>query len=119
MGEGGRVAGLDREKRRGTGPGGSLQFGFGASAWANSDRAAAAGTSRQVREGIQGRFGAAEMIDEFAKRDGSDVVRADEAQAGEALGVVERRDRQRCTGEQVVWLRPWRQCAPPCRPTAA
>ena len=49
----------------------------------------------QLGQRLQCLLGAAEMIDEFAERDGADVVAADQAQARQALCGVERRLRQR------------------------
>ncbi|NJO35384.1 MAG: hypothetical protein HC869_22150 [Rhodospirillales bacterium] len=59
---------------------------------------------------------ATEMINEFAERDGADIVAANEAQACQALCRVQRRLRQRSGCQPRARLMTWRQSWPPGRP---
>ena len=92
-GERWRVARLDSEERARSYPVGSLEFGPRLRLRADAYRLAAAAV-REVRQRCQCRPGAAEVIDELAEGDGTDMIAADKAQARQALGGIERRLRQ-------------------------
>jgi len=85
-----RVAGLDGEEGARADPVGGLELGPGVRLGTDADRLPPA-APRQLRQRRQRGLGPAEVIDELAKGDRADVVAADQAQAGRALGSVERR----------------------------
>ena len=60
---------------------------------------------RQLGQRGERRLRPAEVIDELAEGDGADVVAADQSQAGQALGGIERRLRQRRRRQPGAGLR--------------
>src|SRR5581483_3571409 len=84
---------LDGEERPGADAVRRLELGRRLRLRADAYRLAAA-AARQLRQRRQGRLGAAEVVDELAEGDGPDVVAADQPQARQPLGGIERRLRQ-------------------------
>ena len=89
-----RVAGLDGEEGARADPVGGLELGLGLRRRADADRLPPA-APRQLGQRRQRRLGSAEVVDELAEGDGPDVVAADQSEAGQPLGGIERRLRQR------------------------
>ena len=113
VGERCRIARLDREQR--PAPARARRFEFRLRAIRRADRSSGRPrrlSARQLRQGGECRGGAAVVVDQFAERDRADVLGADQAQTGEALGVVERRLRQR-RRRRPAEIRP--EVAPRCR----
>ncbi len=95
MGERLRISGLDREERLGADAARVRKLGLGRRLAAELRRPAAPAAAREIGQRVEGHARTAEVIDQLAKGDGADILRADEAQAGDALRLVEDRDRQR------------------------
>jgi alkanesulfonate monooxygenase SsuD/methylene tetrahydromethanopterin reductase-like flavin-dependent oxidoreductase (luciferase family) len=67
---------------------GRLQLGFGVGARADA-QAGAAAAARQLRQRVERLDGAAELIDELAEGDRSDIAAADQAQTGKPLCCIQ------------------------------
>jgi hypothetical protein len=85
---------FNREQRDRAGAFGRLQFLFSLALRTKSDWPPRATAPRQIRESSKSVLGAAEVIDELAKRYGTDVLGPDEPQTGKSFCLVELRRRQ-------------------------
>ena len=101
-----RIARLDGEEGLGADPVRGLELGLGRLARADADRLPPA-APRQLGQRRERRLRPAEVIDELAEGDGADVVAADQPEARQALGSIERCLRQRRRRQPCPHVRTW------------